>query len=346
MKLFTLFMLTILSIKTYAQSVEMQAVHTEDRIARKDGGQLIPKFAQWGENEVYAQYNRDPKTRRHLDVNLGFRYLMTNSIMPIKDDWEYALAFAYQGAFDFFAFTRDSGPVISTRNNPSIFYTRYRNPEHHNFTSWTLSFEHESNGQSTDDQASLFNVIRSFKREYRHDKSVTTDDVIEMARQTISRSNNFLAIAGNYQVSGLETQTCDRIMYCVNMFVKLRHQLDFGLEDDIWWEPNRNDSLKKFIGTRIELNTTFEQWEIKQGIKLTLQTGQLIGGSPLKNNTFDVKYYVDVPVGKWLSKHTTWFDSELFALPLVIQYHNGYLEELYQYSERSNYWAIGLHAKY
>jgi len=345
---FTLILLVFFYVDAKAQTIELAAVKLENQTNQEAGNIAISKFAQWGDNEVYAQYDRDPKTRRHFDVGMGFRYLMTDSKLPTGEDWEYAVALAYQGEFDFFAYTRNSSPVVTTRHNPSIFYSRFRNPRKHNFTSWTLSLEHESNGQSTSDIQGLSDVINSISREYIDDNTVTQSSIFEMAKQTISRSNNFFSLAGNYQFKVLDPQSCDLDISCVNLFVKLRHQLKIDVEDDIWWQVGGSDELKKFVGTKVELDTTFHyaKWDLKQGIKISLQTGQLAGGSPFKNNTIDVRYYIDIPIGRALAKKVSWLDNEAFAIPLVIRYHNGYLEELYRYQERSSYWSVGLHAKY
>ncbi|GAB5379640.1 MAG: hypothetical protein Alis3KO_05310 [Aliiglaciecola sp.] len=328
----------------HAQTIEISAIE-EKRLDQNIESAPLPKFLQWGDNEILARYSDGAKTRRHFDVSLGFRYLMTNSFLPKNDNWEYALALAYQGEFDFFALTRQSSPVVTTRHNPSLFYTRFRNPEQHRFSSLFVSLEHESNGQVTDNLVNLQAEIDAYSNDYQNDLNVTPSDVFEMAQQTISRSNNFVGFGFNYQLGNLNGD-CDSIFSCTNMQVKFRYQLDGSPEDELWWIAEQRAELKDYVGSKVDVETKFVAGDVPQALRLTYQTGQLVGARPFKRNTFDIRYYIDVPVGRIASKLFNLEQQEAFAMPLVIRYHNGYLDELYNYSMKVSYFAIGLHARY
>ncbi|MEH8015752.1 phospholipase A [Rheinheimera muenzenbergensis] len=332
------------------QSIEVIEKNKREK-SNESNKELISKFAQWGDNEVLARYTDVTGTRRHVDVSLGFRYLMTNTPLPKGDKSEYAVAIAYQGEFDFFALTRNSSPVVTTRHNPSIFYTKVWDPDKLGLSSWVLSFEHESNGQVTDTQARLDAVIEGFQKDYENDLSVSDSELLEMAQQTISRSNNFLGFGINYQIGKDKEKDkyksdCLVLFDCIHIFGKIRYQLDKDPEDNLWWQEGQSDKLKDYVGTEIDVSSPFYLWNLKSSLRLTYRTGQLLGASPFKNHTFDLRYYIDLPIGRALAKVFEWDNAELFALPVVLRYHSGYLDELYNYSQRVNYVAVGLHARY
>ncbi|MBR9792604.1 MAG: hypothetical protein GYB58_12730 [Gammaproteobacteria bacterium] len=327
-----------------------QSVEITDKIKRERTGksetEYISKFAQWGDNEVLVRYTDTEGTRRHADVSLGFRYLMTNTPVPQGNKAEYAVAIAYQGEFDFFALTRNSSPVVTTRHNPSIFYTRIWDPEKTGLSSWFISLEHESNGQVTDTLERLQSELSAFALDYEGDEDVSESDIFEMAQQTISRSNNFAAFGANYQLGIGGHEDCSSRFNCISIFAKVRHQLDKEPEDQIWWRERVTAELKDYVGTEIDINAPFFIGDVDTAFRITYRTGQLIGESPFKRNTFDLRYYIDVPIGRGIASLFNLPELELFAVPMVVRYHNGYLDELYNYSQKVSYLALGLHARY
>ena len=327
-----------------------QSIEITDKIKRertdKADAKYISKFAQWGDNEVLARYTDTDGTRRHADVSMGFRYLMTNTPVPQGDEAEYAVAIAYQGEFDFFALTRNSSPVVTTRHNPSLFFSRMWDPVKTGFSSWFVSLEHESNGQVTDTLERLQSELSAFALDYEGDEEVSESDVFEMAQQTISRSNNFVAFGANYQLGIGGHENCASRFNCISIFAKVRHQLDKEPEDQIWWREGETAELKDYVGSEVDINAPFLIGNVDTALRITYRTGQLMGGNPFKRNTFDLRYYVDVPVGRGIASLLNKPDLEFFAIPLVVRYHNGYLDELYNYSQRVSYLALGLHARY
>ena len=327
-----------------------QSIEITDKIKRErtdnTDTKFFSKFAQWGDNEILARYTDTNGTRRHADVSLGFRYLMTNTPVPQGNEAEYAVAIAYQGEFDFFSLTRNSSPVVTTRHNPSIIYTRMWDPIKTGLSSWFLSLEHESNGQVTDTQERLQSELTAFALDYEGDEDVSAADIFEMAQQTISRSNNFVAFGANYRLGKDSHKDCASRFNCIAIFTKVRHQLDKEPEDHIWWREGGSAELKDYVGTEIDINAPLRMGNVETALRITYRTGQLIGGSPFKRHSVDVRYYVDVPVGRGIASLFNLPKLELFAVPMVIRYHNGYLDELYNYSQRVSYLALGLHARY
>lgn len=179
--------LALLSQPAFAAIQSVEITEKDNREYSNDSeSRLIKKFAQWGDNEILARYTDTKGTRRHADVSMGFRYLMTKTPMPDGDKSEYAVAIAYQGEFDFFALTRNSSPVVTTRHNPSVFYTRMWDPDKSGLSSWFVSLEHESNGQVTDTPERLQTEIATISEDYADDNDVSASELFEMAQQTIS----------------------------------------------------------------------------------------------------------------------------------------------------------------
>ena len=340
--------LTICPLLTKAQTLETQAMNSLSNIHSDDEKeeQSLPSFAQWGDNEIYADYNRSLNTTEHFDASLGFRYLLLNATIPKENDWDYTVAIAYEGTFDFFAGTRESGPVVSTKNNPSIFAAFIRNPKYHKFTGAYLSLEHESNGQVSNSNEDLRDVERSFRRDYREHANITDQEFREMALQTISRSNNFVALGLNIRSHRWDDAACLEAFSCFNFFGEFRYQLNTGLEDSIFWQNNNeNIRLKQYQGTRLQVDTTFSAFDVKQSFRFDVSTGQIIDGNAFKNVTYDFRYYIDAPAGKLFAKLGL-KSAKNFTIPFVFLYHNGYVEELYNYSEKNSFWVLGLHARY
>ena len=339
------FILGLFSPLLFAQPQRIQFQTQEQAAPHAEAGpeRALMRFAQWGRNEIFAEYGSSVTSENHFDAALGFRYLLTSTTLKSDGKWDWTVALSYQGDFDFFASSRESGPVVTTRHNPALTYIRVRDPKQHSWSSWYFSVEHESNGQTSNDPQDLAEQVEILTPD---EESLPQSEIFEMAQQTISRANNFIGLGGYFQSVTTDEEGCRNDFRCFSIQTKLRFQLGIGREDGI---PYRNDftdplpqtipQLKHFQGTQVIIAKPFDLGGIRQSLELDYQTGQL-ADKPFSNHTFDFRYFIDVPVGHLFNK------GKDFAIPIVVRYHHGYLEELYMFSKRTRFFAVGFHARY
>lgn len=295
----------------------------------------IKRFRQHEVNQLMLDFGNGGTLARHLDAQISISYLLTEpdiqefDMSNSKADWNLALAGTIE--FDFFVGSRNSSPVVGRRYNPSLqYYYSLNQPKR--WQEWRLSFEHESNGQSTDNIQTLNELARSFSRQYRDNRNVSAEELFDLATETISLSNNFVSVGGVYRFSTSDdAKICDEKLLCVDLHFKLRQQVLGDIQNgEFRTFENRNDRLKDYQGTKLSLTS---RWSKESRINLTIRTGQLSGGSPLKNNTMELNYFYIWNVGE-------------FDIPLSLSYRTGYLEELYNYSNKSSTLKIGLNFLY
>lgn len=293
-----------------------------------------PRLRQHETNQFLLDYTGGGSFDGHIDVQLSVAYLLTDpdwSEYFEKNDADWNLALAGTIEFDFYVGTRDSSPVVGRRYNPSLQYYYSRN-ESKGWQEWRLSIEHESNGQATEDIDTLNQLARSFRLQYQDRHNFTDQKAFELAEETISLSNNFFSVGGVYRFSPTNiNDRCNSTLSCFDIHLKLRQQIFGDGQNGEFRSPvNQEDRLKDYQGTRIGL---INRWNEKNSIGLILRTGQLAGGDPFKNNTLEINY------------HHTWHIGQL-EVPLSLSYRNGYLEELYNYSNRSSSLQFGFNFLY
>lgn len=336
--IFSFFLLAGFAVSAKEKLINYDNLSSGQRLENEDSESPVvdptknyARFSQHQDNIVIFDYFRGPESAGHMDVSTSFRYLMTT--LDLKEDTDWTVFLSYTGEFDFFANSRPSGPVVSTKNNPAIHYAYFFPQRTNGLLEWRLSLEHESNGQSTDSNRQLEIQKRNFRSKYGRFEQPSQSEIEQMARETISRSNNFASFGGAYRFDSASP---------FDLYFKFRHQLSYGLEDEIWWDDTQSHiQLKDFVGIELSLDSTFTLFGTLNSVTLTYRTGQVFGGNPGRNNTFDFKYFIDIPVGKLGG-----IFSDKFAIPFVLSCHTGYLEEFYRYSEKSSYCAVGLNARY
>lgn len=300
---------------------------------------FIHRLRPYQGTKVYIDYGRGEKLDRHLDIEYSFRYLFTRPMSFSYDtdeyEWDWDLSFTFTGEFDFYAGTRDSGPVIGRRYNPGFMFNA-RNNKKKGITGYTISVEHESNGQATNSLRALIESSRDLRNQYKSKyPNLDSHYYLLMATDTISRSTEaFIAASITYRVNDndLSWQKCNDRLACFDFYLKLRESSFSELEDQVFWDPSMfNATLEEHQGSQLSIYSMFDN--SKQSVQLTYRTGELFGGRFGDKNTWDISYTRKVR-----------FDigSRYFTLPFIISYHHGYLEELYRYSYKSSYLSVGL----
>ncbi|NRB63194.1 MAG: hypothetical protein HRU40_09260 [Saprospiraceae bacterium] len=282
------------------------------------------------ENTLFFDYIRGDKQDKHLDAKLSLRYPFTHKRFNNGD--LLGVYFSFTQEFDFYAGTRDSGPVVSRRFNPSYLQVMYGfKDKKDGLIELRFSWEHESNGQSVDDINTLLAQRNENYNKYKDEKDFTEEDAFKMATEELSRGYDFISLGFYYRhIFGDALAECSTIIECINFEAKFR-QHTTNIEDEIFWMTNNTSALNHFQGSKITAST---QWqdnsENKENRKFSIsyRTGELFSNKAGKNNTIDLTYTHEVVIDET-------------AIPLSLSYHNGYLEELYKYQEKSVYWSLG-----
>lgn len=299
---------------------------------------FFKKIRPYEGNSVFIDYGRGNSLDRHLDIQYSFRYLFTEpESLKNEGDFLHEWAFTYTGEFDFYAGTRDSGPVIGRRYNPGVRY-QWRVAQDSGFVALNASIEHESNGQVINSENAVKASTISLQGQYEaNNPDVPSNYYLEMATDSVSRSTEyFLSVGGVYRLnfSSANWNTCDKEWSCFDIISKFRK--GDGFEDDVFWDEAMTDAkLKEHQGTELVL---FSRWLPKNAfsfldgprtISVSYRTGEVFGGKPGNKGTWDISYSFNL---------SPW---EGWDLPLMIQYHHGYLEELSRYSYSTSFWRVG-----
>ncbi|GAB58270.1 hypothetical protein [Rheinheimera nanhaiensis] len=310
---------------------------TVDKEHKEDTGRtqrVFRRFEQHENNVVYADYWRGDKLDGHLDVTISARYLLTTPYESERNKtFDWAAFFAFTGEFDFFYGTRASGPVEGRRFNPGLHFVYVPNPKiNYGWREWRFSLEHESNGQSVDDNDALSALAVQYYEKYAESEGISRTRSLELATESVSRSSDFIAFGGLYSVAGINCRLCP---YQYNMQFKLRNIIGEAEDNVFWVMGETSPKIEDYQGSELTFSFYWspQQSGPKHELRFNYRTGQLLGADTFKRNTFDLSYYYNLNVFS-------------VTLPVTITYHHGYLEELYRYSEKSSYLLLGLHFLY
>ncbi len=336
--------------KLSSQEHKTSKTRTDDK--KVDTDNLLNRFQQHGANQLFFKYKDAEEFHGHMDANISVRYLLTKQpklIENITDSFDYSIFLTYSGEFDFFYDSRYSGPVENRRFNPGIHVaTTFK--KYTGFIEGRMSFEHESNGQDVDEEGFYTSVALDTYRKNRED-GMALSTAYGIAKESTSRESNFLSIGGVYRLNGNKEKVCDDLLNCIDFHFKLREVVG-DVEDDVFSVArDGNDyvvvrdssyNLIDYQGIEISIDTNWTWQPLADGgnvhgLTLTYRTGQMHRGSPFQNNTFDLSYYFN-----W-----DFFNLDKpIVIPIVVKYHYGYMEELYNFHEKSSYTMVGIHFRY
>ena len=219
-------------------------------------------------------------------------------------DGNWELFLSYTGEFDFYANTRDSGPVINRLNNPAV---NLRIP-----FSWVygdkteiddniiLSLEHRSNGQTTEAGTDL-GTDRAQRAYDQRDRAYF---------DTLSRGANFI---------GLAVKANNPLGMSKDLDLGLKLRLFLGQDSDVRWGPylGQRRTIKDY-----DLLQTTAAWQTPAG---WLDLSWRVGAAGVKASSLTLGYQVP---------STT--------IPLYFRYHVGPMNTLSNYTQRQDSFGIGL----
>ena len=222
-----------------------------------------------------------------------------------KEAAEHAELFlSYTGEFDFYANTRDSGPVINRLNNPAV---NLRIPLNWVYGDKTeiddniiLSLEHRSNGQTTEAGTDL-GTERAQRAYDQRDRAYF---------DTLSRGANFIGLA-------VKANNPLGMSKDLDLGLKLRLYLD--QDSDVRWGPylDQRRTIKDY-----DLLQTTAAWQTPVG---WLDLSWRVGAAGVKASSLTLGYQVP---------STT--------IPLYFRYHVGPMNTLSNYTQRQDSFGIGL----
>lgn len=250
--------------------------------------------------------------------------------------WEFYLK--YTGEFDFYFGTRDSGPVINRISNPGLHLRRYL--DNHAVTPdffvnyLDVGIQHLSNGQTEE---------ATRERVQRRAQTVFDRDPFDPFLDTISREVDFLSVEINGRFGPFAdnahpvTGRCNGSPGCYDYWVRLIPHYFSDSNPVTWGVPGgpRPSEIADYERIRFILSRRHEFAPDRDsripGIReLTITAAWRIGDELLDTDSFDISVYMPIRIWRGIS------------LPLFVEYHNGPLNNLSNFSVRQDSIGVGL----
>lgn len=295
--------LLLLLVNTSLQAADVKAVTNEPG-----------NFTHHRSNYVIWRTDSVTDDSNHLEFQFSTKYLMSNNPFGFED-LEFYLA--YTGKFDFFFNSRDSSPVINRLSNPE-FILRMNDARYTRGGYYQLVLGHESNGQAINSQQAYDSYTEPYVQDF------------------VSRGWDYLAFEGVWNVGSPPRDTlCRESFKCTRVNLTARSFMEDGvfqgeIEDTLFKNSNAEQGIEKYDGLRlsahwegiVDNSKTFSE----AGVSLSYKTGI---GKPFHHGSVVLEARASVKILNG-------------TYPLYLRYHNGYLEEISDYTERTDYLAFGL----
>lgn len=282
------------------------------------------RFEPLGLNYAIAQWTDEDDWA--IEVNYAFKYTLFNCedwvdapLIGCKkdDDIRFNFYFKYIGEFDFYAGTRDSGPVINRTSNPAFhFLFKLKGRK---YVDWfDIGIEHRSNGQVTDaDDIDTNPTSPTFGL---HQTEIEDQNNNHEYFDTISRSADYLSISLggsfgknlNYSVSGKIYNSSTE-----------ESNITWGKLAEKGVKFKDYDLLSLSINKKFMLTNTHIQ-HIILGAEYT------IGLEAFNADSLDVNLIIP------------WQSSSGWEIPLLVRAHIGPMDRLSNYAKEINSIGIGL----
>lgn len=260
----------------------------------------------------------------HLEYNFSTRYKISSfgdEINGSEDRKRWSAYLAYTGRFDFFLESRDSSPVINRLNNPELLIRRHKRSNEEIFHYIQFAYGHESNGQQTNSQELFDSDIRVNRNDF------------------ISRGWDYISIEANYNRYWKQDKgNCNESYNCTQFWFTFKGILSDGIAqgaiEDTIFIPDRpaDDDIRNYDGLQAVIS---HEWERDKKFFDEFEVSlKIITGSrgPFENITGELQL-------RGTTSPVPFFN---LGIPLYFVYRNGYLEEIADYSLRTEFTALGL----
>ncbi len=306
-----------------------------------------PNYAIW-------QFIEDDENS--LEAHYSIRYVFSNPdcVTPYKADEaeaklkclkshgrrsEYFVT--YTGEFNFYAFTRDSSPVINRISNPAFHYRKYLEGNSlYGFASlrwFDVAIEHRSDGQVIDADERIEDA--SSVNDGRYKAQVEFENGNHEYFDAISRGANFISIEGRFQIGGShnnDTSKCKTTVACFDLWLSLK-PIYLSMDSNVTWGSAKNRKMKfsDYDRGRLVLsNTVFTKNKFISEIEIGGEW--TIGDELLDTDSINLNLILTLNGGIF---------GENTKIPLYIRYHNGPMNTLSDYTKEQESLGIGLRFK-
>jgi len=269
-----------------------------------DGGGPI-QLLSGNEPSYFALAHDSGSGEHHIEFYLSVKYPLFTTLIEKALGERARLYFNYNGKYDFYAFSRDSSPVISRRQNPGVIF-EYAWPKvsHVYLQSLRAGYFHESNGQTVDT-----------REEY-----LATKD----ASDYVSRGWDYIPLEAKFAVSEKRHGIFGNFYLNLQGRYFLDHQLfRHNREDQVFWED-------------VAEQARVEQYD---GIRATLATVFILPHFEAKEIKFNAIFRSGYREFNLSQRYEATF--RLFDLPLYAYYFRGYGVEIATYQQKGTTYGIG-----
>ncbi|NTV14618.1 MAG: hypothetical protein HGA96_11925 [Desulfobulbaceae bacterium] len=269
-----------------------------------DGGGPI-HLLSGNEPSYFALGHDSGSGENNVEFYLSIKYpLLTTPIEKWLGEGS-KLYFNYNGKYDFYAFSRDSSPIISRKQNPGVMFEHSWPPvSNMHLQSLKTGYFHESNGQTVDT-----------REEYQ---------ATEYAADYVSRGWDYIPLEAKFAVSEKRHGIFGNFYLNLQGRYFLDHQMfRHDREDEIFWtQMAEQPRIEEYDGVRVNLATVFilpriEAREIK--FNALFRSGY---------REFNLSQRYEATL-------------RLFDLPLYVYYSRGYGSELSTYHQQGTTYGIG-----
>lgn len=306
----------IYSILLALVSINLQAMSlfTEERFSTFDEETSFVVFQKYDngadDDSIRARYS--------------FEYLFAKS--EPENNKNIDIGFSYTGEFDFYIFTRNSGPVINRTNNPALNF-RY-NLDNSDFSTNFLnistvgfSLEHRSNGQVT-------SVYAKERRSGQYNTQVALTNGDHEYFDGLSREADYITLKTNLQVgyNHKDEYKCDATLLCADVWLSYKIYIQDG--SSITWGKDAlsNTSIKDYDIFRVRAINTFEIFTQS----VTVETDYRLGNEYFKTDSIDLGISVPYEI------------DTTYKVPFYLRFHSGPMDRLSNYTKNYNSIAFGL----
>ena len=284
-----------------------------------------------GYEENYVIWQRTQDDERSFEAHYSLRYLLTDP-HPLADDITRTECFlSYTGEFDFYAGTRESGPVINRISNPGAHLRRYVGDWEMlsglAFQYFEVGFEHRSNGQTVDADDRVAGPNSQFVAQARF----LSDD--HEFFDGISRGSNFLSLKGRLRIGTTDNKnSSDRNTGPTPLLIDFSVKpLYISSDSNVTWGPLANSGIEF---------SDYDRGSIAVSKRFSFELGPLsdpgfsvkwtLGDKGTATDSFDIG--ISLPI----------YVTSKFLLPLYVRYHDGPMSTLSNYTKEQNSIGIGL----